>query len=64
MLDHYLTLTSGEVIHVPMRVISDEDGSEVVFTVRRRARMTDDKFKADADAVAADPALLKRILEG
>ena len=33
---------------------ADEDGSEVVFTVRRRAGLTDDQFKADGDAVAAD----------
>jgi hypothetical protein len=65
VLDHYLTLNSGEVIYVPMRVIADDEGgSEVVFTVRRRPGMTDDEFKADGDAVAADLARLKRILEG
>jgi hypothetical protein len=63
VLDHYLTLNSGEVIYVPMRVIADESGSEVVFTVRRRPGMTDDEFKADGDAVAADLARLKRVLE-
>jgi hypothetical protein len=63
VLDHYLTLHSGEVIYVPMRVIADESGSEVVFTVRRRPSMTDDEFKADGDAVAADLARLKHLLE-
>jgi hypothetical protein len=63
VLDHYLTLDSGEVIYVPMRVIADGNGSEVVFTVRRRPGMTDDEFKADGDAVAADLASLKRALE-
>ena len=63
VLDHHLTLKSGEVIYVPMRVIADESGSEVVFTVRRRPGMTDDEFKADGDAVAADLARLKRVLE-
>lgn len=63
VLDHYLTLNLGEVIYVPMRVIVDESGSEVVFTVRRRPGMTDDEFKADGDAVAADLARLKRVLE-
>ena len=48
VLDHYLTLNSGEVIYVPMRVIADESGSEVVFTVRRRPGMTDDEFKQTA----------------
>ena len=63
VLDHYLTLNSGEVIYVPMRVIVDEGASEVVFTVRRRRGMTDDQFKADGDAVAADLTRLKRVLE-
>jgi hypothetical protein len=35
----------------------------VVLTVRRRPGMTDDEFKADGAAVAADLARLKRILE-
>jgi hypothetical protein len=63
VLDHYLTPDVGAVVHVPMRVIADGDGSEVVLTVRRRPDMTDDEFKADGDAVAADLARLKRILE-
>ncbi len=64
VLDHYLTPDSGEVSYVPMRVIADESGCEVVLTVRRRPGMTDEEFKADGDAVAADLARLKRILEG
>jgi uncharacterized protein YndB with AHSA1/START domain len=63
VLDHYLTLESGEVIYVPMRVIADGTGSEVVFTVRRRPGMTDAEFEADGAAVAADLARLKRVLE-
>ena len=64
VLDHYLTLNSGEVIYIPMRVIADGDGSEVVFTLRRRPGMTDAEFKADGDAVAADLARLKHVLKG
>jgi hypothetical protein len=63
VLDHYLTLNSGEVIYVPMRVIADGGSSEVVFTVRRRPGMTGDEFKRDGEAVAADLARLKRVLE-
>jgi hypothetical protein len=63
ILDHFITLSSGEVIYVPMRVIAHESGSEVLFTLRRRAGMTDAEFKADADAVAADLARLKHVLE-
>jgi polyketide cyclase/dehydrase/lipid transport protein len=63
ILDHYVTLDSAEVIYIPMRVIPDEGGSEVLFTLRRRPGMTDAEFGADADAVAADLARLKRVME-
>jgi hypothetical protein len=63
VLDHDVTLPSGETVHNPMRVIADGDGSEVVFTVRRRPGMTDDEFARDADAVAADLRSLKKVLE-
>lgn len=63
VLDHYLTLDSGEVIYVPMRVIPAEHGSEVIFTLRRRPGMTDAEFQADGDAVTADLGRLRRMLE-
>jgi hypothetical protein len=64
VLDHWVTLGSGEVVYAPMRVIADEAGSEVIFTVRRRAGMTDAEFDADAGAVAADLVHLRQLLEG
>ncbi|GIF14038.1 SRPBCC family protein [Actinoplanes teichomyceticus] len=64
VLDHDVHLPGGGTVHVPFRVIPDGAGSEVVFTVRRAAGMTDDEFDRDAAAVAADLARLKRILEG
>ena len=44
-------------------VFPDGDGSEIVFTVRRRPGMSDADFAADAGAVAADLVRLKRIVE-
>jgi len=64
ILDHYVTLDSAEVIYIPMRVITDESGSEVLFTLRRRPGITEAEFGADADAVAADLARLKCVMEG
>jgi hypothetical protein len=65
VLDHYVTMPSGEVVYNPMRVIAaDERACEVVFTLRRPPGMSDDDFRADADAVAADLARLKQLLEG
>jgi hypothetical protein len=46
-----------------MRVIPDESGCEVVFTLRRRTGMSDEDFRRDAEAVSADLAALKRVLE-
>ena len=64
VLDHYISLPSGEVLYIPLRVIGAERGCEVVFTVRRRPGMTDEDFGADAGAVAADLTRLKQVLEG
>ncbi len=64
VLDHDVTLPSGEVVYNPMRVIAGGNGCEVVFTLRRRPGMSDEDFRADADAVAADLTRLKRVLEG
>jgi hypothetical protein len=63
VLDHYLTFASGDVVYVPMRVTADDGGAEVVLTVRRPPGMTDAQFQADGDAVAADLAALKGLLE-
>jgi len=63
VLDHDVTLPSGETVHNPMRVLPDGRGCEVVFTLRRGPRMSDEDFDRDAAAVAADLALLKRVLE-
>lgn len=63
VLDHLVTLPSGESVFNPLRVISCGDVSEVVFTLRKRPGITDEQFKADADAVRADLDCLRRILE-
>ncbi|MFB7494405.1 SRPBCC family protein [Streptomyces sp. NPDC056161] len=63
VLDHDVTLPSGETVHNPLRVIPDGTGSEVVFTLRRRPGMSDAEFQRDADMVAADLARLKDLVE-
>lgn len=64
VLDHWVTLPSGETAYNPLRVIAAEPGCEVVFTVRRRTGMTDDDFARDQAAVSADLQALKQLLEG
>jgi hypothetical protein len=63
VLDHDVTVPSGETFHNPLRVLANGDGSEVVFTVYRWTGTTDEAHQADAAAVAADLATLKSLLE-
>jgi hypothetical protein len=62
VLDHEVTLPSGEVIYNPMRVVPDGDRCEVVFSLRR-PDMSDEDFARDAGLVQADLTRLKHVLE-
>ncbi|HKG48883.1 MAG TPA: SRPBCC family protein [Actinomycetales bacterium] len=63
VLDHDVTLPTGQTFNNPMRVLVHGDGCEVVFTLRRLPGVSDEEFERDASAVAADLARLKRVLE-
>jgi len=63
VLDHYVTLPSNEVVYNPLRVIPFGESCEVVFTLRRSPGVSDTDFEADSDAIVADLATLKRLLE-
>ncbi len=66
VLDHVVRMPTGEAVYNPMRVVpagENEPRCEVVFTVRRRAGMTDDEFERDAATVAADLARLRQLAE-
>jgi hypothetical protein len=61
--DHYVTLSSGEEIQNPIRVLPNGTGSEVVFVVFRRAGLSDEEFRADWGTVQKDLEALKRVLK-
>ena len=63
VLDHDVTLPSGAKIYNPVRVFSNNDGSEVVFTLYQRPEMSDRMFAEDAQAVTRDLETLKALLE-
>ncbi len=63
VLDHDVTLPSGETVTNPMRVIANEDGCDVMFTVRRRPGMDDAELASDVGAVTKDLATLRSLLE-
>ena len=63
VLDHTVTLPSGEQVLNPLRVIPDGEGCEVVFTVRQRPGLSADDFEGDCRAVLADLETLRSLLE-
>jgi len=63
LLDHSVTRADGVVVHVPLRVIANGDGCDLVLTLFRQPQMSDEKFAADAEWVRRDLLAAKRILE-
>lgn len=61
VLDHWVTLPTGEAVYNPLRVIAHPDGAEVIFTVRQ-LDATEGQFDADCAAVARDLQSLREIL--
>jgi uncharacterized protein YndB with AHSA1/START domain len=62
--DHWVHVSPEEVVYVPIRVIPNGAGSEVLFTLFQPATMSAEQFAADAALVEADLRKLKSILEG
>ena len=54
VLDHHVDLPSGERIFSPMRVVPNGSGSELLFTLFRLPRISEDQFTRDASLVDRD----------
>ncbi|HAZ13001.1 MAG: hypothetical protein A2X86_09435 [Bdellovibrionales bacterium GWA2_49_15] len=63
VVDHHVTLESGISLYMPMRVLPNHDGSEVLFTLYRRPEMSDKQFEDDAAWVKKDLEKLKKVVE-
>ncbi len=63
VLDHEVTLPSGEKVYNPMRVFPNNDDCELIFTLYRRPGTSDQMFAEDAQAVTRDLKKLKTLLE-
>ncbi|UVE16486.1 SRPBCC family protein [Pseudomonas sp. LS44] len=63
VLDHYVYPAPGIEIYVPLRVLANGDGCDVVFTLFRQPDMDDASFAADADWVMRDLDAMKQLLE-
>ena len=63
VMDHFVTPAPGVEIYVPMRIVANGSGSEVIFTLFRMPGMTDEEFTTDAGMVERDLATLKKVME-
>ncbi len=62
IFDHDVTLPDGKTFHNPLRVLKNENGSEVVFTLYRLPGVSDEAFEKDAATIAADLDRLAAVL--
>lgn len=63
VLDHDVTLESGDTFNNPMRVIPNGEGSELIFTLYKQPDMSDEKFNEDTTWIKKDLTKLKNIVE-
>ena len=62
IVDHHVTTPTGATVYVPLRVVANGRGAEVLFTVFRLPEMTDEQFEADVALVQKDLTNLRRVL--
>lgn len=63
IVDHYVVRKTGAEVYVPMRLIANGQGCELLFTLFREPGMSDDKYAGDMDFVKKDLDGLKKLLE-
>ncbi|MGH8915844.1 MAG: SRPBCC family protein [Acidimicrobiia bacterium] len=63
VMDHYVTSEPAIEVYVPLRVIANGTGCEVIFTLFRTPGMTDEIMARDAEWVTKDLRALKALVE-
>ncbi|HSA89155.1 MAG TPA: SRPBCC family protein [Burkholderiales bacterium] len=63
VLDHQVRLPRAAPVYVPLRVVANGAGCDLVLTLFRRPEMTDAQFAADAEWVMRDLQAAKQLLE-
>lgn len=64
VLDHHVRPTAGAELFVPMRVVPNGSGSEVLFTLFRLPGVSDESYAEDMRLVEQDLRSLKSLMEG
>jgi hypothetical protein len=63
VLDHWVSPSSEIEIYIPLRIIPNGNGCELILTLFRLPGMSDEKFSADAEWVMRDLNAAKHMLE-
>jgi hypothetical protein len=63
ILDHAVFREGEQPFTVPMRIVANGDGAEVIYTLYQRPGMTDEEFLSEREWVEADLMTLKALLE-
>ena len=63
IIDHLVTLSNGEIVNNPLRVIKNGKGCELIFTLFWMPNRTEEEFNQDAKAVESDLKTVKKIME-
>ncbi len=64
VMDHVVDMGDGQPLHVPLRVVENGDGAEVILTLYRQPDMDDMRFAADIKLINRDLRTLKAFAEG
>lgn len=63
IVDHWVVLPDVGEVYVPLRVVANGAGSEVLLTIFRQPAMSVAQWDADCQAVSADLTRLKELLD-
>jgi hypothetical protein len=63
VLDHTVEVGPDVTVQVVLRVVPNQDGSQVMITTFRQPGMSDDDWARDIAAATEDQAALKKLLE-
>jgi hypothetical protein len=63
VVDHTVIRPSGQRVYIPMRLIANGSGCELLFTLFREPKMSNTQFDSDAGFVQRDLNRLKSLME-
>lgn len=62
VMDHYVDTGEGPEVYVPLRVIANADGAEILLTLFRQPGMSEQQFLTDIEWVKRDLLALEALL--